>query len=76
MEKLKPCPFCEGKAQIFTDDEMGYLGNNQYLVKCENCLCGTGHYGNPGYAIKAWNKRVNEEDTKRIHSRQSCWMAL
>ena len=29
MEKLKPCPFCGGKAQIFTDDEMGYLGNNQ-----------------------------------------------
>lgn len=52
------------EAQIFTDDEMGYLGNDQYLVKCGNCLCGTGHYNNPEYAIEAWNKRVNKEDTK------------
>ena len=65
MEQLKPCPFCGGKAQIFTDDEMGYLGNNQYLVKCENCLCGTGHYNNPECAIEAWNKRANDkEDAK------------
>lgn len=33
MEKIKSCPFCGGEAQIFTDDEMGYLGNAQYLVK-------------------------------------------
>ena len=53
MEKLKPCPFCGEEAQIFTDDEMGYLGNAYYLVKCGNCLCGTGHYNNPEYAIEA-----------------------
>lgn len=65
MDKLKPCPFCGEEAQIFTDDEMGYLGNTQYLVKCGNCLCGTGHYSNPEYAIEAWNKRVKDkEDAK------------
>lgn len=65
MEQLKPCPFCGEEAQIFTDDEMGYLGNAQYLVRCGNCLCGTGHYNNPEYAIEAWNKRANnEEDAK------------
>lgn len=66
MEQLKPCPFCGEEAQIFTDDEMGYLGNAQYLVRCGNCLCGTGHYNNPEYAIEAWNKRAKQRGGREM----------
>ena len=31
-EKLKPCPFCGGKANVGLDDF-----NNKYLVMCGEC---------------------------------------
>lgn len=63
--ELKTCPFCGSEADIFTSDEVGYLGNDRYTVKCGNCFCGTGHYKDPVRATEAWNKRVNDkEDTK------------
>ena len=65
MNELKPCPFCGEEAQIFTNDEAGYLGNNRYAVKCGNCFCGTGYYKDPVRATETWNKRANDkEDTK------------
>lgn len=57
--KLKPCPFCGSEADIFTSDEVGYLGNDRYTVKCGNCFCGTGHYKDRGRSVEAWNRRVD-----------------
>lgn len=58
MEKLKPCPFCGGEAQIVVDDET----ENYFGVKCFNC--GGAIYAEkelPRYAIEAWNKRSYEK---------------
>lgn len=55
--KLKPCPFCGGKADI--------LGENKYLpgtiVHCTECQVETPMYKNREDAIKAWNRRVQDE---------------
>lgn len=55
--KLLPCPFCGGEAEVFTSDEIGYLGNDRYTVKCGSCICGTGHYKDRQRAIEMWNTR-------------------
>ena len=62
-DKLKPCPFCGGKA-IYTDNY-----NNDgtgHCVYCENCGCGTGILtgASPIRTLKemvygAWNRRTN-----------------
>ena len=64
-EKLKPCPFCGGEAELvggcenwsptFNDPDSG---GDPIAVVCE---CGCGFYGNfEDYsdAIKKWNHRV------------------
>lgn len=62
-EKLKPCPFCGGKAEIRT---MIYAGNALYYVRCPriNCFihCFTKKkYETEAEAVEAWNRRVNDE---------------
>jgi Lar family restriction alleviation protein len=56
MSELKPCPFCGGEASLFTTDEIGYIGDEHFTVKCNGCFCGTGHYADPERAIEAWNR--------------------
>lgn len=61
--KLKPCPFCEGKAAIFVDD-----GVRVICVECrasskvlKDMLSVKGVAGNATESvIKAWNRRVSE----------------
>lgn len=54
--KLKPCPFCGGKAKIFpTPDDFGYG------VECENdCIFFFGQFDTRERAIEAWNRRACE----------------
>lgn len=68
-EKLKPCPFCGGKA--FIDIEHG-----EYHVFCEcECTLGKiclyegygGEYGSELEAIEAWNTRA-ESQIKADHA--------
>lgn len=55
MDKLKPCPFCGGKAK----KEIGeYKGD--CLVHCTKCRCSIISHVNVGIAIKAWNTRSGE----------------
>ena len=50
-EKLKPCPFCGGKAKLFNIYDC-------YSVICQNCDSKTDDFLHDKYgAIKAWNKR-------------------
>lgn len=58
MNELKQCPFCGGAAEIFTTDEVGYLGVDKYTVRCGACMCGTGHYADATRARESWNRRV------------------
>ena len=59
--KLKPCPFCGEKAELY-----GKCGRwKNYNVGCCNGKCfmqpRTDFYGdNKEEAIEAWNKRVSE----------------
>ena len=55
--KLKPCPFCGGKAHIM---DMGY----PHWIYCEDCgakVRGRG-FGDEGVeeSIKAWNRRTKK----------------
>lgn len=51
--KLKPCPFCGGKAE-FSEDEFFC----RYSVVCTECGAETNTYGVEQNAIDAWNNRV------------------
>lgn len=52
-EKLKPCPFCGGRARIGTDGEEGHT------VFCTSCKVETNIYEDERTAIEAWNRRAN-----------------
>ena len=57
-EKLKPCPFCGGEAELTK-----HL-NDLYSVQCNTTECYmevglcTGGFTSSLYAIKAWNRRA------------------
>ncbi|ELW8194526.1 Lar family restriction alleviation protein [Yersinia enterocolitica] len=59
-EKLKPCPFCGGKAHLLTS-------NGSFLVECSVCLTdflngpvGIGWYRSEKDAAADWNDRPSE----------------
>lgn len=49
--KLKPCPFCGGKA---TKEQIG----RAWDIECEDCQSSTRMYPTPEEAEEAWNRRV------------------
>ncbi|MGN0557871.1 MAG: Lar family restriction alleviation protein [Acutalibacteraceae bacterium] len=62
-EKLKPCPFCGGKAEMFNGVDYS-TGKVTCFVRCTKCLSATSYYkddkNNFDYmesAIAAWNRR-------------------
>lgn len=63
--KLKPCPFCGTRAEIFyTGDDKLFVPMDSdkrpyYSVRCTSCFCGTGLYISMDRAIEAWNRRNN-----------------
>lgn len=50
MSELKPCPFCEGEAEI--------KGRARYWVECGKCFTTTDMYITVEQAIDAWNTRA------------------
>lgn len=64
MEKLKPCPFCGGKAEMLISEYED--SRKEYLVDCTEC-CGMVErwVDTEEEAVEQWNRRVNDkEDTK------------
>ena len=68
-EKLKPCPFCGGKASV-TDviPPRLYIEDTAYCVFCASCdlLFGFdmdygGEFATEKEAVEAWNRRVSDE---------------
>ena len=58
-EKLKPCPFCGGKAVY---SSITFLhGDDQCHVECEKCGFTTENFKTRYDAIDAWNRRANDE---------------
>lgn len=59
MEKLKTCPFCGAEAEL-VDCEI----QPRWYVRCTNRYCGVEQEFcrmSKQSAIKAWNRRVNDE---------------
>ncbi len=60
-KELKPCPFCGGKAKLWTAKD-SFDSNGWYSeVTCQHCNART--TGNEDEAIDAWNKRVDVANT-------------
>lgn len=55
MDKLKPCPFCGGKADIYEDNCY-----SQFYVQCGVCGCSTVLDCCEENVVAAWNMRVEE----------------
>lgn len=62
MEKLKPCPFCGGKARLFTE----FRGITPVaFIRCDKCrvrtadVCASINYTAVETAAEAWNRRAD-----------------
>ena len=53
--KLKPCPFCGGKAEPFNPFENT---EGTWCVICSECAAATGFEQTEAEAIEAWNTRA------------------
>lgn len=62
MDDLKPCPFCNGKA------EMEILPHYEgFFVKCLKCKVEQGHlYRSKKSATIAWNRRKDNEQIREF----------
>lgn len=67
MEKLKPCPFCGGKANIVvvephTHEIAIFMPDYEggAFVECNDCTCAISAKTKE-MAIEAWNRRASDE---------------
>lgn len=60
MEKLKPCPFCGGEAEVLRNPIINGAIHNA-VVHCEECKARTTIYVFEKDAIEAWNTRAVDE---------------
>ncbi len=51
--KLKPCPFCGGKAEMFS---LKYMAN-EHFVRCSQCDSSTHGQKTKEEAMEIWNRR-------------------
>lgn len=59
-EELKPCPFCGGKAKVYTGEEFFLIGNEKCnSVFCESCQATIRYFQTSKEAMNAWNRREN-----------------
>lgn len=73
MDKLLPCPFCGGKAELINDDTTTYgFPTPNWAVHCvkEDCI---GHDIEPRYsqmesAIEDWNRRPAPENKPQTNA--------
>lgn len=62
-QKLKPCPFCGGKANLSIDPEGTRDTENRlwaYQITCRRCCSTTGLCWSVEMAIRVWNRRAKE----------------
>jgi len=62
MQKLKPCPFCGGKAKIIHYISRTNIKNKIYIGYCCACELWHGHSKTKTEAINKWNSRVSEHN--------------
>lgn len=72
MDKLKPCPFCGGEAEViphrFFCSALNDWKTESYGVACKRCnTYGYQFFGCKQHAIKAWNRRINDASVRHGH---------
>jgi hypothetical protein len=61
MDKLKPCPFCGGEAELKLIGRFQYgLSANGWIVRCVKGCCRQLFYASDHDAIEAWNRRKEQ----------------
>ena len=74
--KLKPCPFCGGKAEINVDREAVEDTEKRhwaYTVVCKRCCATSGLTYLPEKAREAWNRRAEQVITLAPESMNMKW---
>lgn len=68
-KELKPCPFCGGDGRIIekikvydSRDKRMCRCTTDFYVRCDRCGAEAEHFDNQNSAIKAWNRRVEDEN--------------
>lgn len=82
-DKLKPCPFCGGEAEVIGHYIKGVANNYQYFVRCKSCKarprsCNT--FKKKEKAIEYWNTRkpidrIVEQLEEKIEENPYCSLA-
>lgn len=67
--ELKSCPFCGG-ANLVMRDISGRFGRSAYqrtyhYIQCRDCMSQSGYCGTKPKTIESWNRRANDEVSKR-----------
>lgn len=62
IPNIKPCPFCNGNAEVKDRYRKGVANRKMYWVECKKCGVSQAHHGLAGYrtpnkAIAVWNHR-------------------
>ena len=57
-EKLKPCPFCGGEAELVKEH---FFGGDHYAGRCGNCAATSTFEFTKEEATAEWNRRTNSE---------------
>lgn len=60
-EKLKPCPFCGGKAEFIIYWNL-IAKRFTSVVRCTKCRANSGEWKQKPKAIEAWNRRATDAD--------------
>lgn len=64
---LLPCPFCDGKASLYTDTD---TPSPMHCIMCSGCAIGTGWSMFKDMQITAWNRRAETETARKW---KECW---
>ena len=54
-ERVKPCPFCGGEAEII---KAHLFGGDIYICRCVDCVAQSAFCGTKEEAVAEWNRRV------------------
>lgn len=61
-ERLKPCPFCGGNADLYSIT-IGFNEERVFYIQCDKCLSRSGKWGKKENAIDMWNRRTDNGKT-------------